>query len=149
MKPVELPGRSSERGQTALLIIGFVLVIAMMIVVVVDATSAYLRRQALSTLADGAALAAADGIEGEQVYTEGLGERATVDPERARELVAGYLSSVKAAQRYPGLVHVVETDGERVVVRVGAPLDLPLPLPGVAEETDVVATAAAVVAVSE
>lgn len=144
-----VPGRSNERGQTALLIIGFVLVIAMMIVVVVDATSAYLRRQALSTLADGAALAAADGIEGEQVYTGGLGERATVDPERARQLVAGYLSSVGAARRYPGLVHVVETDGERVVVRVAAPLDLPLPLPGVAEETDVVATAAAVVAVSE
>lgn len=139
----------SESGQTAVLIIGFMLVIAMTVVVVVDATAAYLRRQALSSLADGAALAAADGIAGEQVYTAGLGERAVVDPEVARALVESHLSSVGARGRYPGLVHAVEVDGERVVVRLGTPLDLPLPLPGVAPETRVTATAAAVVAVSD
>ena len=137
-----------ERGQTTILVIGFVLVIAMTIVVVVDASAAYLRRQALSSLADGAALAAADGLQGEQVYTAGLGDRARVDPETARALVAAYLGSVGATRRYPGLRHSVEISGERVVVRVGAPLDLPLPLPGVASSTQVRATSAAVTAVS-
>lgn len=141
--------RQGEEGQTAVLIIGFVLVIAMTVVVVVDATAAYLRRQALDTLADGAALAAADGIAGEQVYTQGLGERAAVDPEAARVLVGDYLGSVGAGARYPGLRSAVETDGERVVVRLWAPLDLPLPLPGVVSRTRVAATAAAVVSVSE
>lgn len=140
--------RRDERGQTTVLIIGFVLVVAMAVVVVVDASAAYLRRQALSSLADGAALAAADGLQGEQVYTAGLGERATVDPQAARALVEAYLVSVRAGQRYPGLSHSVETDGDRVVVRVGAPLDLPLPLPGVAQGVPVRATAAAVIAVS-
>ena len=140
--------RLDDHGQTTVLIIGFVLVIAMTVVVVVDASAAYLRRQALTSLADGAALAAADGLQGEQVYTSGLGERARVDPETARALVDVYLSSVRAGEKYPGLSHSVETDGERVVVRVGAPLDLPLPLPGVAQSTPVRAAAAAVVAVT-
>lgn len=139
----------NERGQAAVLIIGFTLVVAMMVVVVVDATAGYLRRQALNTLADGAALAAADGIEGEQVYLAGLRERAVVDPEAARALVSDYLVAVDAGGRYPGLSHSVETDGERVVVRVAAPLDLPLPLPGVGDVTRVTATAAAVITLSE
>ncbi len=138
-----------EHGQTTLLIIGFVLVIAMTVVVVVDASAAYLRRQALSSLADGAALAATDGIQGEQVYTTGLGERAAVDPETARVFVQAHLASVGAGEQFPGLTHAVETDGERVVVHLRTRLDLPLPLPGVADRTEVSATAAAVVAVTD
>jgi hypothetical protein len=142
-------GSTDERGQTTVLIIGFVIVVAMTVAVVVDASAAYLRRQALSSLADGAALAAADGLQGEQVYTAGLGERAVVDPVAARGLVMDYLTSVGAGRRYPGLSHVVETDGERVVVGVAAPLDLPIPIPGVAPQARVTATAAAVVLVAE
>ncbi|HSE08732.1 MAG TPA: pilus assembly protein TadG-related protein [Nocardioidaceae bacterium] len=137
-----------ERGQTAVLIIGFALVIAMAVVVVVDASAAFLRRQALNSLADGAALSAADGLQGEQVYAGGLDDRASVDPRAARALVQTYLSSVGAGRRYPGLSHSVTTDAERVVVRVAAPLDLPLPLPGVDRTARVGATAAAVIAIS-
>lgn len=142
-------GRREERGQTAVLIIGFAIVIAMMVVVVVDATAAYLRRQALNTLADGAALAAADGIAGERVYVGGLDESAPVDPASAQHLVDAYLASVGASGRYPGMRHGVETDGERVVVRLRAPLDLPLTLPGVGDTAHVTATAAAVIALKE
>lgn len=141
--------RRDERGQTAPLIIGFTLVIAMMVAVVVDATAAYLRRQSLLALADGAALAAVDGIAGEQVYLSGLEERAVLDPEAARALAASYFSAVDAGARYPGLAHAVEIDAERVVVRVVAPLELPLPLPGVGRTAHVHATAAAVVTLSE
>lgn len=142
-------GRREEHGQVAVLIIGFTLVIVMMVVVVVDASAAYLRRQALSSLADGAALAAADGIAGEQVYTSGLADRATIDPRAARALVDAHLATVGARRTYPGLTYGVETARDRVVVRVTAPLDLPLPLPGVVERTWVSGTAAAVIAVGE
>lgn len=142
-------GRREEHGQVAVLIIGFTLVIVMMVVVVVDASAAYLRRQALSSLADGAALAAADGIAGEQVYTSGLGDRATIDPRAARALVDAHLAAVGAGRTYAGLTYGVETASDRVVVRVAAPLDLPLPLPGVVERTWVSGTAAAVIAVGE
>lgn len=149
---VPLTGRRMSRdeaGQTAILIIGFTLVLALMVVVVVDATAAYLRRQALLTLADGAALAAADGIAGEQVYLSGLEEAAVVDPVAAQQLVSDYLAAVDAGTRYPGLSHAVETDGDRVVVRMAAPLDLPLPFPGTGDTTRVRATAAAVIAVGD
>ena len=141
------PRVRAEAGQTAVLIIGFTLVVAMMVVVVVDATAAFLRHQHLSTLADGAALAAADGIAGEHVYTSGLPERPVVDPRAASTLAAEHIAATGAGQAYPGLVYDVDTQGDRVVVRVTAPLDLPLPLPGVVERTWVTGTAAAVVAV--
>jgi hypothetical protein len=140
---------TDERGQTAVLIIGFMIVVVLTVVVVVDATAAYLRRQALNTLADGAALAAADGLEGEQVYLTGLGETAAVDPEHARALVVDYLDAVGAGGRYPGLSHRVETAGDRVVVRVAAPLELPFAVPGVGDSAHVTATAAAVISVGE
>ncbi len=60
-----------ERGQVSLLIIGFAAVLLLAIAVVLDASAAYLHRQGLSTLADGAALQGADlGATG--VYAEGL-----------------------------------------------------------------------------
>lgn len=141
--------RRGEAGQATVMIIGFVVLLVMMVAVVVDASAAYLRRQSLGSLADGAALAAADAIEGEQVYTRGLGQRATVDPGQARSFVASYLSSTGAHSVYPGLAAVVGTSGDRVVVRLSAPLDLPLPLPGVANSTSIQAESASVIAVSD
>jgi hypothetical protein len=141
--------RVDEHGQTAVLIIGLTVVLVMVVAVVVDATAAYLRRQALDTLADGAALAAADGIQGEHVYTAGLGDRAQVDPDAARERVSAYLASVGAGQRYPGLAHAVEADGEKVVVRLSTPLDLPIPFPHVGDSSHVSAVAAAVTTVGD
>lgn len=143
------PRGRDETGTVAVLIIGFTVVIAMMVTVVVDASAAYLRRQNLSSLADGAALAAADGIQGEHVYTTGLGERAVIDPRVAEALVAAHLGAVGAARTFPGLTYDVVTAEDRVVVRVSAPLDLPLTLPGLGDETRVSGTAAAVVVVSE
>lgn len=94
--------RAREEGQATLLIIGFAVVLVMMLAVAVDASAAYLRRQGLDNLADGAALAAADGVQGQQVYLGGLGERARIDPDAARGRVAEYLWAVDAAGRYPG-----------------------------------------------
>ena len=69
-----------------------------------DASAAYLRRSGLDSLADGAALAAADGIQGRQVYEGGLGERAQIDPEVARVYVDAYLRATGRGPALPGLV---------------------------------------------
>ncbi len=71
-----------ERGSVTPLIIGFAVVVALLVAVVVDASAAYLRRQGLNSAADSAALAATDGIQGEEVYTHGLGKRADIDQVR-------------------------------------------------------------------
>jgi hypothetical protein len=139
----------SESGQAAVMIIGFAVVALLMVGVAVDASAAYLRRQGLDNLADGAALAAADGVQGRQVYEGGLGERARIDPEVARGFVADYLRATGATGHYPGLRWSVVAATDRVVVHVVAPLDLPLALPGLASRTTVSATAASYVVVSD
>ena len=138
-----------ERGQTMLLIIGFAVVLLSMVAVVVDASAAYLRRQGLDALADGAALAAADGVQGRQVYEGGLGERAAIDPSVAHDYVAAYLAATGAARTYPGLQYDVRATPDRVVVRVAAPLDLPIAPPSWSGTPVVSASAAAYVVVSE
>ena len=144
-----MTGARDERGQSTLLVVGFAVVAIMMVAVVVDASAAYLRRSGLDSLADGAALAAADGIAGRQVYEGGLGERAVVDPLEARRYAAEYLAGSGAARRYPGLSYEVQIGGDRVVVRVSTPLELPITPPGWERRPTISATAASVALVSD
>lgn len=138
-----------ERGQVTVLIVGFAVVLAMAIAVVIDASAAYLQRQGLDTLADGAALRGADlGATGEDVYVGGVGEDPLALTEaQARAAVRGYLTDVGAFRKYPGLSYDIDVDAgdETVVVRLEAPLDLPLTIPGSPDRTVVGATGSAVV----
>lgn len=142
-------GPRGEHGSVTPLIIGFAVVVALLVAVVVDASAAYLRRQGLNSAADAAALAATDGIQGEEVYTKGLGERAEIDPAAARRHVADYFATSGIHRRFPGLDYSVRTTANTVVVRVTTPLDLPLRVPGVGTDVRVTGTAASVVVVSD
>ncbi|MFY0407583.1 pilus assembly protein TadG-related protein [Solicola sp. PLA-1-18] len=124
------------------MIVGFFVVVGLLAAVVVNASAAFLTRQELNNLADGAALAAADGVQGEQVYTGGLGENATIDASSARRYVAEYLADTGAPSQYPGLRWQVTPDGDAVRVRVAAPMDLPLGPPGWGDRTRVTGEAA-------
>jgi hypothetical protein len=139
----------AERGQTSLLIVGLAVVVLLMVGVVVDASAAYLRRSGLDSLADGAALAAAEGIESSQVYVGGLGPRADLDPAMARGYVADYLRAAGAGGHYPGLRYDVAVGTDRVVVRVSAPLRLPIALPASGTRPVISATAASFVVVGD
>src|SRR3954468_23328643 len=113
-----------ERGSITPLIIGFALLVAVLVAVVVDASAAYLRRQGLDSLADAAALAATDGLQGDAVYTRGLADRAEIDAAAARRYVEDYLVSSGALDRYPGLDWDVTSTADTVVVHVVTPLAL-------------------------
>jgi uncharacterized membrane protein len=141
-------GEGSQRGQVSLLVVGFAAVIVLLIGVVVDASAAFLRRQAIESVADGAALAAADGVAGEAVYTSGLGSTAAIDPEVAEGYVAAYLARTGAAASFPGLIWRVESAGDAVTVRLSAPLQLPISPPGWVETAYVDGVASAVVPVT-
>jgi hypothetical protein len=139
--------RREEQGQASLIIIGFAVVILFLVVVVVDASAAYLKRQSLDTVADGAALYAADlAAEGTEVYAGGLG---TGDLRLTRgaadRAVRAYLAETGARHKHPGLTYAVQVSDTRVVVRLTAPVDLPLHLPGGPERPQVNATGSAVV----
>lgn len=143
----EAPLARDERGSATPLIIGFAVVLLLTVAVVVDASAAFLRRQALDNLADGAALSGADaGAQGSEVYTGGLGEQPlALTRAQARAGVARYLTSVGAYGSYPGLAYDVSVRDDRVVVRLSAPLDLPLTVPGGPDTTRVSATSSAIV----
>lgn len=141
--------RRDEAGQATVLVLGFAAVLASGLALVVDATAAYLQRQSLHTLADGAALYGADvGATGHDVYAGGIPDRRLeLTTARARAGVEDYLRQVSAHQRFPGLqadVAVDPVDG-RVTVSLSAPLDLPLDLPGAPDRTVVGGAGAAVV----
>lgn len=142
------PRRRGECGTVTVIVVGFVLVLGMLCAVVVDASVAYLRRQSVNGLADGAALAAADGAQGARVYASGLGAQAPVDPVVARAAVADYVASTGAEATYPGLSWEVVSTDTTVTVRLSAPLDLPLDPAGWLGASTVVGTGSAVVQVS-
>ena len=138
-----------ERGQTSLMIIGFATVLVLAVAVVVDASAAYLQRQGLAALADGAALHGADGgARGLETYTTGLADdRLAQADSGARAAVADYFRASDAHRRYPGLTYEVRADGERIVVLVKAPLDLPLNVPGSPGSATIGAQGSAVVTI--
>jgi Flp pilus assembly protein TadG len=142
--------RRDDSGSVTLLIIGFASILLMAIVVVIDASAAYLQRQGLDNLADGAALYGADlGSAG--IYTEGLGEDRLIQQEAAVEAaVRQYLARAGAGRTYPGIgVGVrVDTGSRSVTVRLEAPLDLPLTIPGSPSSPTVGASSTAAVTVA-
>ncbi len=138
-----------ERGTVSVLVIGFFLVILLTVAVVVDASAAYLRRQSLDNLADAAALAAADGVKADQVYTGGLDEDHPIDLGVARRHAAAYLDQVGAARDHRGLVLDVRARNGAVVVRLEADLDLPIAPPDWDDSPRVSGEAAAFVEVGD
>jgi Flp pilus assembly protein TadG len=138
-----------ERGQASVLIIGFAVVLAMVVALVVDSSAAYLQRQGLDSLADGAALRGADlGATGEDVYQGGVPEDTlALTPAQARAAVGAYLRDAGAFARYPGLSYSVRVAGDRVEVSLHAPLELPLSIPGSPGRASVGADGSAVVGV--
>ena len=145
MRPLE--PRRDDAGQVSVLIIGFAAVLLLAIAVVIDASAAYLQRQGLDTLADGAALRGADlGATGEDVYRGGVtDDDLELTAAKARAAVRDYLADVGAHRKYPGLTAEVTVTDTTVEVRLTAPVDLPLSIPGSPNHPTVGATGAAVV----
>jgi Putative Flp pilus-assembly TadE/G-like len=140
--------RRGDNGQVTVMIVGFFLVLGLLTAVVVDASAAYLRNQSLNSLADGAALAAADGIEGAQVYSGDLDDRAEIDPGLAARCVEKYLVDIGAREDYPELQLSIRLEDQRAVVEISAPLRLPITPPGWDDTTVVTGEASAVVPVT-
>jgi Flp pilus assembly protein TadG len=115
-----------ERGQTTLLVIGFAAILLVLVAVVVDASQAVLMRRTLASLADGAALSAAQSLAEETLYTSGAGEALPLDPSAARAAVTDYLRRSPAADIAGLRVADVSVDPTRVTVVLAAPAELPL-----------------------
>ncbi|RYE77289.1 MAG: hypothetical protein EOO74_07120 [Myxococcales bacterium] len=135
----------NERGSITPLVIGFTVMLVMLVGVVVNASAAFLKRQQLNSLADAAALAATEGVEGEQVYTGGLGERAEIDPAVARARAADQLLAAGVA----GLRFRIVTRTDSVTVHLDAPIDLPFRIGDLGQAVMISGSGTGVVTVSE
>lgn len=142
--------RRDDRGSTIPLIVGLAAVLLMGVALVINASAAYLQRQGLDTLADGAALRGADlGAAG--VYAEGGLEQERLLQEKGavEKVVTDYLRSVGADRNYPGLrvTARVNLADRSVTVLLEAPLDLPMHIPGSPRQPVVGASSTAAVTI--
>lgn len=123
-----------ERGTITVMTIGFLLLLGLLTVVVVNSSAAFLQRQQLDNLADGAARAAADGLSEDAFYRTG---QVTLDGAAARRLVREYASG-------PGIrISSVSADADRVHVRLERTVTLAIAPPGWTSRTTIVAEASA------
>lgn len=136
-----------QHGTTMIFIVGLVVVLLMAIAVAVDGSAAFLRRQSLDNLADGAALAGADaGAAGWKLYGTGLDEeQVALVKQAATAGVDDYLAGIDAYRTYPGLGRDIAVVDGAVRVTIHAPMTLPLTFPGVDPGIRVHATGSATV----
>ncbi|MEV6894280.1 pilus assembly protein TadG-related protein [Kribbella sp. NPDC051137] len=127
-----------------MLIVGFAVVILLMVVVVTDISKAFLVRRDLDATADGAVLAAANGLAA--VYAQpSAGGNAAIDPDQARRLTAEYLDDVAAGNRFGNLDWSVDVEGTTVTVRLTSTTELPFRPPGFPGSADVASESSAIV----
>lgn len=110
-----------DDGQVMLLILTYVLISTVLVLVAIDAADLFLNRRQLASLADGAALAAAQAVDRAALYTGG-GCTLPIDGARAQADVANYLAGVRDTD----LVSVSVGADRTVTVVVGRRVDLPL-----------------------
>src|SRR5690606_13185683 len=82
-----------ERGQMLPMIIGFGIIVILLCAVVFDASQAFVYRRGLHAIADGAALAATNGIDKSAIYEGGLGDKVILSRELAQQEVDRYLAA--------------------------------------------------------
>ena len=115
-----------ERGSVLVLGVGVVASCLLAVVVLVDASAAFLQRQQLFALADTAALAGAQAIDLPAYYERGASSATRLDPSAVSGRVRSHLARSGAAQAFDGLVlDEVRSDGLQVLVSLSSPLRLP------------------------
>lgn len=134
-----------EPGQITVMSIGFFVLLGLLAVVVINSSAGFLQRQELDNLADGAALAAADGLSEEAFYRHGADELVRLDPSEARRLVATY---VAASGGEVGDV-TVTASGDEVHVRMERTISLAIAPPGWSSQTTIVSEATSQLRLSE
>lgn len=124
-----------DDGQITVLTIGFVIVLGLLTVLVVNASAAFTERRDVLALADRAALTAADGLARDSVYRDGLTDSVVLDPAEARRLIADIMPTGTRAE-----VVVAEST---VTVRLERDFAAPLVPPGWSEGAVIVAESTA------
>ncbi|MFC9559904.1 pilus assembly protein TadG-related protein [Agromyces sp. NPDC056965] len=109
-----------EQGSTLLLTIFYCVLGLTLILVVVSATSLYLERKRLFTLADGAALAAAEAWSLDAVLVDGDRLSLELDSAEVRQAAGGYLADAVHDLHDVELVRAASDDSQSATVTMRA-----------------------------
>ncbi|CAN5418152.1 hypothetical protein BH10ACT6_BH10ACT6_03640 [soil metagenome] len=112
---------ADDTGSTLPLVIFYGFLALALVLIVAAASSLYLERKRLFTLADGAALVGAEAFDLDAVSLTARGPRPTLSPEQVHSAVASYLVGTPS-DRFEGLVleRATSVDGESATVTVSA-----------------------------
>ncbi len=116
--------RRDDSGQLLVLILGFAVVAGLLVTVVTNASRVFLYQRALSSAADGAALAAAQSVDTAAIYRGGAEETLPLDPAAVDAAVTSYLADAGVGERLPDLAVATTTDGTTASVTLTARVDL-------------------------
>lgn len=115
-----------DDGQVTLLIIIYTLVAAAMVIVAVDASAFFLAQRGLSSVADGAAVSAAQALDADALYAGRADDELPLEEAGVRAAVAGYLADRELGAAYPTLeIAAANTDGATVTVTLTYDKKLP------------------------
>lgn len=117
--------QASDRGSVLILGIGWVAVCLLSLVVLVDASVAFLQRRELVSLADAAALAGAQAIDLDAYYERGASSTTRLEPRLVPVRVRSHLERADAGGMDGLVLEEVSSDGRAVRVRLSTPLRLP------------------------
>ncbi len=144
MNPARGSLRAGEDGQVGVLIIGYLLLTLLVLAVVLAASAVYLGHTRLLSVADGAALAAADNFTIDTAALGGRGSQPTLEAGAVRSSTEGYLQRTGAGQRFSSLAIDAATgtpDGRTAQVVLSAVVRPPLLTVLVPEGIPITATA--------
>jgi hypothetical protein len=108
---------------------------------VVDVSAVVLAKRGVAGSADGAAVSAAQALDLEALYRDGLKDQLPLDPAEASSRVAAYEAQAVIGQ--PELRLSVRVDGRTAVVTATRTVPLPFPVPGSPWTVDVESVARA------
>lgn len=136
-----------DDGSVLLLILGLVALLVVLVTVVTDVTVLFLARKDLLAAADGSALAGAQQVDAERLYTRGIDiGPLPLDPAAAEAAVHDHLADAGLGDRWPGMSVEVVTTATTVTVRLGGRAQLPFVshlVPSAADGVEVAAGASA------
>lgn len=130
-----------ETGGITVLTVGFFVIVGLLVVVVVDASAVFLARRDLMNSADRVALHAADGLDLERVYAQGIDDEVVLDASDAQRLVGDVAG--------PHVRIRLRVDTDQVWVDLERDIDLPISPPGFTASTTITAEAVGQLRLSE
>lgn len=115
-----------DDGTVLVMAVGGVLLVLAVVLVLADASSLFMRRTALMTVADNAALAAANAIDVDAIYASGVGSQLQLDPAQARTFAQDAVASADDPRLQDVQLDSIDVAGSVATVVVSARVSAPL-----------------------